>query len=88
MDGDRKLNPQTLLKYLQDDGPLSVMLKGYEPREQQQDMLMNICDAYNKNSIALIEAGTGTGKSLAYLIPAVVWATQRNEKNYHLYQHH
>jgi ATP-dependent DNA helicase DinG len=80
MANDLKLDPQKLLKYLQDDGPLSVTLKGYEPREQQQQMLLNVTEAYNVGSIALVEAGTGTGKSLAYLIPAIAWALKNKEK--------
>ena len=59
---------------------LSSQLKGFEPRLQQQKMMANVIDAYNHDQIALIEAGTGTGKSLAYLIPAMIWAARRNER--------
>lgn len=74
------LDPEKVLQVLDKDGPLSRCMKGYEPREQQRRMLLNIVEAYNSNQIALIEAGTGTGKSMAYLIPAVLWALNNKER--------
>ena len=68
------LQTEKLLKLIQADGLLCRSLKGFEPRPQQQQMMANVIDAYNHDHIALIEAGTGTGKSLAYLIPAMLWA--------------
>jgi ATP-dependent DNA helicase DinG len=68
------------LSILDKDGVLSRYLKGYEPREQQRRMLLAISQAYHKNEIALIEAGTGIGKSMAYLIPAVLWALKHKER--------
>jgi ATP-dependent DNA helicase DinG len=52
----------------------------FEARPQQKEMLKDVLEAYNTNSIALIEAGTGTGKSLAYLIPALLFASVHQEK--------
>lgn len=75
-----QLNVEQALKVLQPGGPLSLHLKGFEPREQQQKMMKDVLSAYNRNEIALIEAGTGTGKSLAYLVPAVLWAHQQKER--------
>ena len=43
-------------------------------------MAERIFEAYEENYLALIEAGTGIGKSLAYLIPAVLWALKHQEK--------
>lgn len=43
-------------------------------------MMGDIIDAYNNSQIALIEAGTGTGKSLAYLIPALLWYKGKGER--------
>ena len=48
--------------------------KGYEERPGQIDMLKAIVRAFNDRSHLMIEAGTGVGKSLAYLVPAVNWA--------------
>ncbi len=48
--------------------------RGYEERPGQIDMLKAIARAFNDRSHLMIEAGTGVGKSLAYLVPAVHWA--------------
>lgn len=74
------LQTDKILKMVQAGGLLCRSLKGFEPRQQQQSMMANIIDAYNQNQITLIEAGTGTGKSLAYLIPALLWAVKYNER--------
>lgn len=75
-----RLPPEKLLDLIKTDGLLTRLLKGFEPRLQQQKMMANVIEAYNHNHIALIEAGTGTGKSLAYLIPALVWASRCQER--------
>lgn len=74
------LKTEKILEILQSGGILSQNLKGFEPREQQRQMMRNILDAYNNSGIALIEAGTGTGKSIAYLIPALLWASNNKER--------
>jgi ATP-dependent DNA helicase DinG len=79
-DKNIKLDPTQLVSLIGNHGQLSRTLKGFEPRLAQQQMMANIIEAYNKEAIALIEAGTGTGKSLAYLIPAILWASQQHEK--------
>jgi len=53
------------------EGPLASQLGSYEERPEQLRMAFAVADAFNLNSLATIEAGTGTGKSLAYLIPAM-----------------
>lgn len=75
-----KVDSKAALRVLNHDGPFSTTLKGFEPRHEQQMMMGNVLDAYNQRAIALIEAGTGTGKSLAYLIPAMLWAVQTKER--------
>lgn len=62
------------------DGPLSRALSHFEERPEQKEMAQQILSAYLENEIALIEAGTGTGKSLAYLIPALFWAKKHQER--------
>ncbi len=52
-------------------GVLSQQLPGYEERPAQVEMAMVVARALNENVPALLEASTGTGKSLAYLVPAV-----------------
>lgn len=70
------LHVEKLAGLLGATGPISRRLASFETRPQQQEMLKTIATAYNSEGIALIEAGTGTGKSMAYLLPALVWALQ------------
>lgn len=61
-----------------DHGLLAMGYPGYEPRPGQQLMALAVAEALSSGSHLMVEAGTGTGKSLAYLAPAVLWA-ERNE---------
>ncbi|MRR34562.1 helicase, partial [bacterium] len=61
-------------------GALSRNLDGYEHREEQTRMAFAVAEAFNQERVAVIEAGTGTGKSLAYLLPAALWATRNRER--------
>jgi ATP-dependent DNA helicase DinG len=51
-----------------------------EAREGQLAMALAVTAAMNGDQIAVLEAGTGTGKSLAYLVPAVLWAIGNESK--------
>ncbi|HUT73612.1 MAG TPA: helicase C-terminal domain-containing protein [Armatimonadota bacterium] len=53
------------------DGPLARGLAGYEFRQPQVDMASLVWEVINAGGHAVVEAGTGTGKSLAYLLPAL-----------------
>lgn len=55
-------------------GLLDQHLEGYEFREGQLEMALTVSRAYKEGAIAAIEAGTGIGKSFAYLVPALLWA--------------
>ncbi len=61
-------------------GELAALHSQYEMRPQQLDMAREVMGALNHGEQLLIEAGTGTGKSLAYLIPAGTWALQNNNR--------
>ena len=56
------------------DGLLSENLQDYEYRVEQVEMMRNVATALSHPRHLLAEAGTGIGKSLAYLIPAIQWA--------------
>jgi Rad3-related DNA helicase len=60
-------------------GTLSKVIAGFERRRQQEQMADAVADAINVSGQILVEAGTGTGKSLAYLVPAALSATERGE---------
>ena len=62
------------------DGILATGLKGYEHRDEQTRMAFAVAEAFNEDRVAVIEAGTGTGKSLAYLLPAILWAVRNKER--------
>lgn len=57
-------------------GVVSRMYEGYEPRPEQAQMARVVVDAFEKDAFAVIEAGTGVGKSIAYLVPAVALAQE------------
>lgn len=61
-------------------GSLASSLKGYEFREEQVRMAFLVAEAFNEEKVSIIEAGTGTGKSLAYLLPAALWAVRNKER--------
>jgi ATP-dependent DNA helicase DinG len=60
-------------------GKMNKLHNNYEDRRGQREMLRLVARTYNRGGLALVEAGTGTGKSLAYLIPSVLWAQQNRE---------
>lgn len=74
------LDATKVLQLISAEGILTRVLKGFEPRKPQQSMMCNVIESYNENGIALIEAGTGTGKSLAYLLPAIFWALENHQR--------
>lgn len=75
-----ELCPEEMEQLIATGGPLSLCQKGFESRPQQKSMLRDVVRAYNSDEISIIEAGTGTGKSIAYLIPALHWALLRQER--------
>ena len=54
------------------DGPLASRWADYEPRDGQLEMARAVQDALERDEVLLCEAGTGTGKTLAYLVPAIL----------------
>jgi DNA polymerase-3 subunit epsilon/ATP-dependent DNA helicase DinG len=65
---------------LEPGGPFAAYFEAYEHRSEQVEMLRVIADALSEGRHWLIEAGTGVGKSFAYLIPAAKWALQNNTR--------
>lgn len=54
------------------EGPLARQIPAFKARAQQTEMAERIADAITANSACLVEAGTGTGKTFAYLVPAML----------------
>ena len=65
---------------LGEHGPVARVLGSYEDRPSQRDMAAYISDAYNDEGVVLLEAGTGVGKSFAYLVPALAWSRANSER--------
>jgi DNA polymerase-3 subunit epsilon/ATP-dependent DNA helicase DinG len=62
------------------DGALGRAFPAYEQRPPQVSMARAIAAAFNNGDVLTVEAGTGTGKSMAYLVPAAMFARQRGER--------
>ncbi len=71
---------QSVAHYLEEDEGFAEKLDAYERRPQQVKMAEKITEAFTKSKSVMIEADTGTGKSLAYLLPAVLWAIDHGER--------
>ncbi len=74
------LDPEEMDRLLAPEGPLALMHPGYEDRGGQREMLRAVVGRFNDGGVVVVEAGTGTGKSLAYLLPAARWARSNAEK--------
>jgi ATP-dependent DNA helicase DinG len=74
------LDIPTLQQELSLSGRVAQGLAGFEFRRQQGEMLAAVAGAFNGDGIAVIEAPTGVGKTVAYLIPAVEWALTNRER--------
>jgi predicted DnaQ family exonuclease/DinG family helicase len=74
------LDTGKICKMFEPDGAIGRNLSGYEPRQEQVEMVREVCRAFNGPHHLMFEAGTGTGKSMAYLLPAIAWACQNKDK--------
>ena len=59
-------------QYLAEGGALSEALSGFSPREQQQQMAGRVVETIEQGGVLVTEAGTGVGKTFAYLVPAIL----------------
>ncbi|NJL56457.1 hypothetical protein HC928_15730 [bacterium] len=76
----KPLDAANVAALLQPGGQLASHIAGYEDRPQQATMTHAIAQAFNKGEHLMIEADTGTGKSLAYLLPAALWAINNRHR--------
>ena len=74
------LNIDDIAAILDRGGKFSDYFDSYEYRPQQVDMLRSVAAALSDSLHLMVEAGTGTGKSFAYLIPAAYWALQNETR--------
>ncbi len=66
--------------YLSETGPLAEASGTYEERPTQMALARSVARAFNDGSVGVFEAGTGVGKSYAYLIPAILWALNNDDR--------
>ncbi len=76
----RMLDEEGLAGALDKGGKLSRMMPAFEPRESQIAMTSDVASLFNNGGILAAEAGTGVGKSFAYLVPAMAWAQGNEER--------
>ena len=79
-DQTNRLDPVAVARDLGPDGPIALQHARYEDRESQRAMAAAIARVYNDGGVGLLEAGTGVGKSLGYLVPALRWAAANGER--------
>lgn len=80
---DRETRPLDLAELgaeLGPGGPVERAHAAYEDRPQQREFATMIARRYNEGGVAIAEAGTGTGKSVGYLLPAIRWALRNGER--------
>jgi ATP-dependent DNA helicase DinG len=76
----RELSADSVNDDLGPGGPIAGALPRYEDRPSQRAMAAEIAKLYNDGGVGLLEAGTGVGKSLSYLVPALRWAAVNGER--------
>lgn len=75
-----RVDPFDVLGTLGEGGAIARSLGAWENRPSQRDMAAYVADGYNDGGVLLLEAGTGVGKSFAYLVPALAWARANKER--------
>ena len=74
------LDPDEVASILEYGGPFSQYFDSFEQRPEQVAMMRAVTDSLSLGSHLLVEAGTGVGKSFAYLVPAALFSKQNNTR--------
>lgn len=74
------LDLEEIDRFLGPGGALAGTLDHFEDRPGQREMGLLVARRYNEGGVGLVEAGTGTGKSMAYLVSAALWALRNGER--------
>ena len=77
---DRQVDVNEVGDLFEEDGSLSQVLPGFEHRVEQVEMARSVAEAINEGQRLIVEAGTGVGKSLAYLLPAALYALENGRR--------
>ena len=76
----RELDVDFVASLLDDGSPLAEAIPGFEARPQQIAMARAVAESINQGKRLIVEAGTGVGKSIAYLLPALLYASANNRR--------
>jgi ATP-dependent DNA helicase DinG len=74
------LDPDAICAALEEGGSIAGRLDSWEPRKSQLDLMRLVIRGFNEDAVVAAEAGTGVGKSFAYLLPAVHYALANDER--------
>jgi len=78
--GEEPLPTDAICDMFQAGAAIGRALPGYEQRREQVEMVYAVCEAFNEPHHLMVEAGTGTGKSMGYLLPAIAWTCTNHDK--------
>jgi ATP-dependent DNA helicase DinG len=76
----KKLDAATIIATLEAEGAIAKQLPAYENRHSQLELMRLIIQGFNEDAVVAAEAGTGVGKSFAYLLPALNYALVNDER--------
>jgi len=74
------IDPEEAASVLEHGGPFAQYFESYEHRPEQVEMLRAVANALSYGKHLMVEAGTGVGKSFAYLVPAAMFAILNNTR--------
>ncbi len=77
---DSAVDVDEIGELLGEGGPFAQVLPGFEHRVEQVEMARSVAEAINDGQRLIVEAGTGVGKSLAYLLPAALYALENGRR--------
>jgi ATP-dependent DNA helicase DinG len=75
-----KLDPRAITAALEAGGAIASRLPAYETRRSQLDLMKLVIRGFNEDLLVAAEAGTGVGKSFAYLLPALSFGEANEER--------
>lgn len=76
----KKIDIQLIKNLLSAGGALDAISSHFEERIGQIHLASDIACSFNQNKVGIFEAGTGVGKSFAYLLPSMLWAINNKER--------
>jgi ATP-dependent DNA helicase DinG len=71
---------ENMAAYFKPGGPVAQAVPGFVYRQEQADLAQSIGEAFSRREFLVAEAGTGVGKTYAYLMPAFLWSWREKEK--------